>query len=401
MNVLWSGFAERINSWFLISWIFFTLCLMPQQTKAASGITYTGRIVQHNNTAVTSKNVHFTVTIYDSFGKCWLYNEQRELDLSETEGSFSFDIGSNDSTLVAGSANFNGSTTGPQNLMDLFNNEKSFSALGTANGCTGTFTPNPSDPTAGRVLAIYFSVDGGANQALPLFKINPVPAALQAYSLNGYGTGELLKVSPSVSQATNPNNPLNQAQYDEFWNLITGASMLYLKPGASFAGDVSGSYNALSVDKIKGQALAGTAPTLGQVLKWNGSAWAPAADVTTGSSADADYTTKGIVQFDTDATTSGMVVSAGVARVNAGTGVGQLVQVQAGAKLPALDGSNLTNVTASAVANNSIGSAQIVDGSITNADIASLAWSKLTGTPTTLAGYGVTDAIKNLGTIPG
>ncbi|MGZ3804510.1 MAG: beta strand repeat-containing protein, partial [Pseudobdellovibrionaceae bacterium] len=40
-------------------------------------------------------------------------------------------------------------------------------------------------------------------------------------------------------------------------------------------------------------------------------------------------------------------------------------------------------------------------GSITNADIASLAWSKLTGTPTTLAGYGVTDAIKNLGTIPG
>ncbi|MGZ3806012.1 MAG: beta strand repeat-containing protein, partial [Pseudobdellovibrionaceae bacterium] len=90
-----------------------------------------------------------------------------------------------------------------------------------------------------------------------------------------------------------------------------------------------------------------------------------------------------------------------VARVNAGTGVGQLVQVQAGAKLPALDGSNLTNVTASAVANNSIGSAQIVDGSITNADIASLAWSKLTGTPTTLAGYGVTDAIKNLGTIPG
>ncbi|MGZ3798083.1 MAG: hypothetical protein ACXVB1_17055, partial [Pseudobdellovibrionaceae bacterium] len=68
MNVLWSGFAERINSWFLISWLFFTLCLMPQQTKAASGITYTGRIVQHNNTAVTSKNVHFTVTIYDSFG---------------------------------------------------------------------------------------------------------------------------------------------------------------------------------------------------------------------------------------------------------------------------------------------------------------------------------------------
>lgn len=32
-------------------------------------------------------------------------------------------------------------------------------------------------------------------------------------------------------------------------------------------------------------------------------------------------------------------------------------------------------------------------GSVVNADVVSLAWSKLTGTPTTLAGYGITDAI--------
>jgi hypothetical protein len=42
-------------------------------------------------------------------------------------------------------------------------------------------------------------------------------------------------------------------------------------------GDVSGGLHSTSVDKIKGSAVSGTAPTSGQVLTWDGLQWAPAA----------------------------------------------------------------------------------------------------------------------------
>jgi hypothetical protein len=41
-------------------------------------------------------------------------------------------------------------------------------------------------------------------------------------------------------------------------------------------GDVSGGLHSTSVDKLKGNAVAATAPTAGQTLVWNGTAWTPA-----------------------------------------------------------------------------------------------------------------------------
>jgi hypothetical protein len=43
-----------------------------------------------------------------------------------------------------------------------------------------------------------------------------------------------------------------------------------------FAGDVSGGLHSTSVDKLKGNAVSATAPTNGQTLVWNGTAWTPA-----------------------------------------------------------------------------------------------------------------------------
>lgn len=47
-------------------------------------------------------------------------------------------------------------------------------------------------------------------------------------------------------------------------------------------GDVSGGVHSTSVDKLKGQAVASTAPTSGQVLTWDGTQWAPATNSTGG-----------------------------------------------------------------------------------------------------------------------
>ena len=45
-------------------------------------------------------------------------------------------------------------------------------------------------------------------------------------------------------------------------------------------GDLDGTYPNPNVDGIQGRPVTSTAPSSGQVLKWNGSAWAPAADDT-------------------------------------------------------------------------------------------------------------------------
>ena len=54
------------------------------------------------------------------------------------------------------------------------------------------------------------------------------------------------------------------------WSKLVGV------PSAS--GDVSGTYPSLTVTGLQGRAVSSASPSVGQVLKWNGSSWAPATD---------------------------------------------------------------------------------------------------------------------------
>ncbi|HEY8269370.1 MAG TPA: hypothetical protein VIG33_00660 [Pseudobdellovibrionaceae bacterium] len=241
---------------------------------AASGFTYTGKILDSNNAPVTATSVIFTVTVFDPAGKCWLYTEQRKLDLSQTAGTFSFEIGSSDTaTLYGATPSFNNqSSGGPKDLADLFNNKKSYVGLGASNGCTGTYDPSTSsDPNEGRLLSVYFRVgSSGTDQAIPPLRITPVPIAMQSLAVNGYGTGELLRVDQAtVASAGISNNALSVAQYTEFWDLMNKASISYLP----VTGDVSlvGGNNKLTT--FLGQALPSGPASNGQVLVSNGTAW--------------------------------------------------------------------------------------------------------------------------------
>ncbi len=101
------------------------------------------------------------------------------------------------------------------------------------------------------------------------------------------------------------------------------------------AGDASGTFSALSVNRLRGNNISSNAPTTNQVLKWNGTAWAPAAD-DTGS---------GSSPWVTDAT--GINYSGGTAKVQTGPSSGKLVEMGTSALLaPTLPMSTTTGAVA-------------------------------------------------------
>jgi hypothetical protein len=83
---------------------------------------------------------------------------------------------------------------------------------------------------------------------------------------------------------------------------------------------------------------------------------------------DASFASKGSVQGLTDTDTSGLVISSGVISVNSGTTANKIVKLDASAKLPAVDGSQLTNVviyktgTATRAGNTASGTQTIAHG---------------------------------------
>jgi trimeric autotransporter adhesin len=280
---------------FLVLGLFF---FSASLSFAVSGITFHGRLLLPDGvTPVSSSTTQFRIQVRTPGAEnCLLWEEQQTRDLSGTNGVFTLTIAdTSDPSLIANVL--------PYTLERIFSNRTNFTAL---TNCSAGTTYNPT-ATDGRNLQVYFK-EAPANpwEQMPLTKINFVPLALNSVQLAGYDASEFLKIDPLSSYTT-----LTAANVNTLVDIISGATTQYLKPSSAFSGDVTGTSSTTVVEKIRGTNVVATAPTTGQVLKFNGTNWAPAAD-DTGSTGDASYAAKGIVQINTDQTTSGLFIASGV-----------------------------------------------------------------------------------------
>ena len=141
-----------------------------------------------------------------------------------------------------------------------------------ANGSNDIYNANPNVPKV-KVSAILITqslaptLRSGSVQNNANVEIKEVtePGRVQ-YTITNVLTG----IAPTVGSAY--NIVLSSSS-----NATSGTNS---NPTGNAGGDLSGSYPSPTVVKLLGRPLSERTPNIGQVLKWNGSTWAPANDST-------------------------------------------------------------------------------------------------------------------------
>ncbi|MBY0315479.1 MAG: hypothetical protein K2Q26_08165 [Bdellovibrionales bacterium] len=76
---------------------------------------------------------------------------------------------------------------------------------------------------------------------------------------------------------------------------------------------------------------------------------------------------------------------------------GSVTSVTAGS---GLSGGTITSTGTIAIAAGGVGNSELANNAVTNAKVNDVAWSKVTGAPTTLSGFNITDGVRNKGNTP-
>lgn len=314
---------------------------------AGAGITYHGRLMDPNGDPVVGPAVQFKLQVRTpGTESCLLYEETQSKDLSQSSGVFSV-------TLNDGS----GIRTDSSGLAfeQIFSNKNSLTFAASACSTGTTYTPTTTD---GRKLQVYFNdgrlMTAGQWEPSPAMSVNFVPTAIDALQLGGYKKDQVLKIADGVSQT---GTELNSTSWANLLALIAGTSTQYLKPSDP-------------INQLSGASL--PAPANGQSLRWNSTLNAGAGgweNFTAGSATGVTSVSSANTDIAVASSTTTPVLT-----LNSGTGANQILKLDGTAKIPAVDGSQLTGLSAS---NISAGTLAIARGG-TGATSANAAFNALT-----------------------
>lgn len=312
----------------------------PLTAYAGPSITYHGRILNSDNTPVTSANVVFKIQVRTPGSEsCLLYEETQTKDLSATGGAFSIEINNGTGTRTDSSG-----FTFARAFSNLssFNFPNGYCASGTG------YTPSATD---GRALQISFDPGTGFEQ-LPLQSISFAPKAIDALQVGGYTANSLLR----VNDAGTPQdiNPLTSAKYSDLLDLINGTSAKYVR---------SSNDNGAVLPSV---GASPSSPQAGQI--WY------------------DQNTNVIKYYNGTA-----VQTLGVS----GSGIASLTM---GANLTA-NGTASSTITGPATLD--LSDTGVSAGTYKSVTVDAKGRITSGSNPTTLSGYGIADAIKNNGSTPG
>lgn len=278
--------------------------LTSSLAMAGTGLTYHGRILKPDGSALEAPMVQFTIQIRSPGNEsCLLYQETQSVDMSDSGGAFSLEVGSNPGFRVSAAID------GGYSLSKIFANHGTLT-LPTCN-FGSTYAPNTAD---GRLLYISFN-DGSGTQTLSPQKITYVPYAVEAMQLNGYTASQILRVdsgvAPVLSAANlaalndlfngtltpNPGTVTNVTSLNSYLSITNNTTTPQLTvnvgtaagtvaagndprfidsrtPTGSAGGDLGGNYPNPSLAKINGVSLAIASLSSSQYLKYDGSNWA-------------------------------------------------------------------------------------------------------------------------------
>lgn len=268
-------------------------------------VSVSGRILlKGSNSPLTASNVSFTFGITDPTGSCVIYEEQiSSVDLSSSNGQFDLQLGMGTRTYP---------TSGSLTFVDAFGNSSSFSCQRGS-----TYTPTVADVRQLKISLYDGSVWRSFSRAATISSAPFAFYASSAEKLGSYVVGDfLLKTGlPTCSAGTfltwsgsaltcgvvsggSGGTVTNVTSANSYLSVATGTSTPALtinvgttagtvaagndsritgalQTSASFSGDVSGTYSATSVDKIKGKTVSAAPTLVGQVLRYDGTNLVP------------------------------------------------------------------------------------------------------------------------------